>query len=509
VDPALCGRLIDELMEEHMAANNAKPKNAVIWNQRLSSERRKPKSKGESDEISSPFDLEDTRTQIERDFDRILFSTPVRRLADKTQVFPLDKNDSVRNRLTHSIEVSNLARSFGTTLCYSQSDIFKNVVDAQRNVPSLLAAIGLAHDLGNPPFGHQGETAIQHWFEENKGRIIPKATPNDLEYYEDFRLFEGNAQGFRLITRLQLLSDEYGLNLTYATLAAIMKYPTSSNHLDKKTAAKKKHGYFRSEEDIGKSVLKKVGLEPGKRHALAYIMEACDDIAYVVLDAEDTVKKGLASFPDLISYLKHHGKSDELIDFVARKSEKKHKAFSEGESDLSPAELNDISMQLFRVNAIGAMIREASKTFEENLDSFVQGVQKKPLLAISRAETLRKTLKEFALTHGYTHKSVLALELDGFNTISALMDMFWFSITAMAGKTLDEQNKQHPFARYVYTRISENYRRTFDSGSQNKKIPTWYYKCQLLTDMVSGMTDSYALSLYKDLINLQGECKLK
>lgn len=484
---------------------------AQLWRKRLSAERRKPKDKGlvESNETPSSTNLEDTRTQIERDFDRILFSSPVRRLADKTQVFPLDKNDSVRNRLTHSYEVSNLARSFGTTLCYSESAIFEGIEDAPRNVPSLLAAIGLAHDLGNPPFGHQGETAIQHWFVENKDRIIPKATTSDTEYYEDFRLFEGNAQGFRLITRLQLLNDIYGLNLTYATLAAIMKYPTSSNQLDKDIAAKKKHGFFRSEEEIAKEVLKKVGLEPGKRHALAYIMEACDDIAYVVLDAEDSVKKGLASFADLIAYLRQHEKNDALIKSVADKSESKHKEYREGTSKLSPAELNDISMQLFRVHAIGAMIREASKTFEDHLDSFIKGEQKKPLLAISKAEKLRKTLKEFSYTHGYTHKSVLALELEGFNTLRGLMDMLWFSINAMAGKSSDDQKKQHPFARYVYTRISENYRRTYDSGSQNKKIPPWYYKCQLLTDMVSGMTDSYALSLYKELLSLQGKCELK
>lgn len=493
-----------------MATQNNKEDFTSLWQKRLSSERRKPKGNLSAPKESPPSNnLEDTRTEIERDFDRILFSTPVRRLADKTQVFPLDKNDSVRNRLTHSYEVSNLARSFGTAICYSKAAIFNGIEDAERNVPSLLAAIGLAHDLGNPPFGHQGEIAIQHWFNANKKLIIPKAIKNYLELYKDFRLFEGNAQGFRLITRLQLLNDGYGLDLTYATLAAIMKYPTSSNQLNKNIAAKKKHGFFRSEEGIAKDVLKKVGLEPGRRHALAYIMEACDDIAYVVLDAEDSVKKGLASFTDLIAYLRHYEKKDALIKYVADESEGKHNQYREGESTLSPAELNDVSMQLFRAYAIGAMIREASKTFEEHLDSFINGIQKSPLLAISNAEKLRKTLKDFSYTHGYTHKSVLALELEGFNTINGLMDMLWFSINAMAGKSPEDQKKQPPFARYVYTRISENYRRTFDSGYESKKFPLWYYQCQLLTDMVSGMTDSYALNLNKELRSLQGECKLK
>lgn len=480
-----------------------------LWKKRLLAGRRKSKNKAEGgrEETTLPSDLAEVRTEIERDFDRILFSTPVRRLADKTQVFPLDRNDSVRNRLTHSYEVSNLARGFGTALCYSKSSTFTGIELATRDVPALLAATGLVHDLGNPPFGHQGETAIQHWFTENEKLISPAKKDDAL--YEDFRLFEGNAQAFRLVTRLQLLNDTYGLDLTYATLAAMMKYPTASNLRDKNVAAKKKHGFFRSEEEIALAVLKEVGLGLGERHPLAYIMEACDDIAYVVLDAEDSIKKGLASFADLISFLGHHGKDDELINLVSKLSQAKHLEYRESSSNLSPAELNDISMQRFRVFAIGAMIREASKTFEEHLDSFLLGHQKKPLLEISKAEKLRETLKSFSYTHGYTHKSVVALELEGFNTIRGLMDMLWFGIDAMAGKSKSQQGKQHPFAKYVFTRISENYRRIFESGKESGKFPLWYYKCQLLTDMVSGMTDSYAGYLYKELKSLQGDCDLK
>lgn len=477
-----------------------------VWKARLNSERRKPADDGGKNE-GSVYD--DTRTQIERDFDRILFSTPLRRLADKTQVFPLDKNDSVRNRLTHSYEVSNLARSIGVALCHSSSAPLPPVTDISRNVPSLLAAIGLVHDLGNPPFGHQGESAIQHWFSKNEKKI----NVDDDEYQEwfkDFTLFEGNAQGFRLVTRLQLLNDEYGLNLTYATLAAMMKYPTSSGQLDSNKAARKKHGYFRSEEFIAKQILEKVGLKEGLRHPLAYLMEACDDIAYVVLDAEDSVKKGLASFPDLIAFLQHHGRGDELVQSVVTASNSKYQGYLSNIEQLSPAELNDISMQRFRVYAIGAMIREATKTFEENMPSFVDGTAEKPLLESSKAEKLRKGLKDFSFKHGYTHKSVLALELQGFNTLGGLMDMLWFSIDSMAGKTVKQQKGEHPFAKYVFTRISENYRRIFDkSRTEQSKIPAWYHKCQLLTDMVSGMTDSYALGLYEELKQLQGSCKFE
>lgn len=203
------------------------------------------------------------RTPFERDFDRILFSTPVRRLADKTQVFPLEKHDSVRTRLTHSHEVSNLARSIGTRLV-AQTDIFSDIEQPLRTVPPLLAAAGLAHDLGNPPFGHQGENAIRSWFKDRRESGIFTGIEQE-KHTSDFLVFEGNAQMLRLLTKLQLKSDDYGLDLTYATLATLLKYPTSS--WDSKAADKakaptsfgasvpsalsaKKPGFFASEEAI-------------------------------------------------------------------------------------------------------------------------------------------------------------------------------------------------------------------------------------------------------------------
>jgi dGTPase len=226
----------------------------------------------------------------------------------------------------------------------------------------LLAAVGLVHDLGNPPFGHQGEVAIQSWFKDYEGDVLSRLSTEQQK--QDFKKFEGNAQGFRLVTRLQLLNDNFGLDLTYATLAAMMKYPTCSDQTNKARAATKKHGFFASEQEIAERVLERTGLELGKRHAAAYIMEACDDIAYVVLDVEDAVKKGLASFPDLMAYLRCHGKHA-IVEKLIRDSEEKHEAYRRN-STLSPDELNDVSMQRFRVFAIGTMVRAATKTFIEN-----------------------------------------------------------------------------------------------------------------------------------------------
>jgi dGTPase len=178
------------------------------------------------------------RTETERDYDRILFSTPVRRLADKTQVFPLEKNDSVRNRLTHSHEVATLARSVGVALV-NHTNIFNGVEDAHRNVPAMLAAIGLAHDLGNPPFGHQGEKAIAGWFHDHP-HILSEGNCLTPRMQRDFTAFEGNAQTLRIVSRLQLPHDTGSLNLTLGTLGALMKYTVGSEKTGNESASTKK-----------------------------------------------------------------------------------------------------------------------------------------------------------------------------------------------------------------------------------------------------------------------------
>jgi len=477
------------------------------WNKLLCPGRRKSESKkqspGETNGLKAEKPNVEMRTEIERDYDRILFSTPVRRLADKTQVFPLEKNDSVRTRLTHSHEVSNLARSFGTALAFDH-DIAKDVVKVQRNLPALLAAIGLCHDLGNPPFGHQGESAIQSWFADHK-EVVLKPLEDNKQHVLDFEKFEGNAQSFRLITRLQLLYDDFGLDLTYATLAALMKYPVGSDKTNKGSAATKKYGFFASEQSIAERALEQTGLCVGKRHALAYVMEACDDIAYVVMDIEDAVKKGLASFSDLAAYLQHSAPDDEMVKKVVKESLEKHEEYRKSKYLLSPAELNDVSMQRFRVAAIGEMIRDATQTFVNHSAEFVDGTSTKGLMECSNAERLRKLLKDFGLKHAYTHRSVLTVELQGYNVLRSLMDMFWAAIVDREVCNEPGSSRRDPFTKFVYGRISENYRRVFENPSEDSKLlPMRYRECQLLTDMVSGMTDSFAMDLCKELQSLKG-----
>jgi len=422
------------------------------------------------------------RTELERDYDRILFATPTRRLADKTQVFPMEENDSIRTRLTHSHEVSNLARSIGVRLAFENAEkVFGSKheeLQVKRNVPSMLAAVGLAHDLGNPPFGHQGEVSMQQWFIENESIL------KDVDV--DFLKFDGNAQTFRLLTRLQVLNDQFGLNLTLGTLAALIKYP--SVYGSGKMGGFKKYGVFQSEKAIINDVWEHTGLEEGVRHPLAYVMEACDDIAYSIIDAEDTVKKGYASFYDLMDYLKSFDKNDEVIKAVIKASKKKNKKFKK--EILSSHELDDISMQMFRVKAITEMVQSATKTFVENVDKMLDGSIEPgfELIKNSKSAQLCKAAKAFDFRYGFQHKDVLKLELQGNNYIKSMMTMLWKGIST------DGDHNDNPFERFAFEEISENYRRVYQDSYK-----TDYCKYQLLCDAVSGMTESHLIKKHDEL----------
>lgn len=467
----------------------------LSWEKLLNAARRKDRARQLA--VAAEADKDAVRTEFERDYDRILFSAPVRRLGDKTQVFPLEPLDSIRTRLTHSHEVSNLARSIGIKLAY-RSDILPRALLPERNAPALLAAIGLAHDLGNSPFGHQGEESVRSWFLHHREKIFPQtsAAPLTLAMQNDFLKFDGNSQTFRLVSRLQILNDNFGLNLAYGTLAALLKYTVSSDKAEKgaSNASARKHGFFQSEQTIVREVWQETGLSEGVRHPFTFIMEACDDMAYSVLDTEDAVKKGLVSFSDVMTCLKHGCKGDSSAEQVVGKAESKHAEYRQ--ESLSPPELNDVSMQMFRVYAIAQMVSDITVEFERRVQDMLTGEYTGELMADSACANLCQTLKDFALAHAFRHKSVLATELRGHNVLIGLMDLLWEAITDRVDENDVASKRRTPFARYAYGRISENYRRIFEASSD---LPIRYREAQLLTDMISGMTDSYALSLYDEL----------
>ena len=472
------------------------------WNKLLNPERCKALDRKKSIYNS----ITDHRTSHERDFDRAVFCTPVRRLKDKTQVFPLDMHDGVRTRLTHSMEVSNLARSMGTAVAALVSGI-SSVKDAQRNVPALLATIALVHDLGNPPFGHQGEVAIRSWVEDNEGRIKAEAKREfNRDLLKDFLLFEGNAQGFRILTRLQHQDHKGGMRLTASTLRAFMKYPWQSDAV-KGDGKVKKFGVFKSEMDVFEWCSKETGLSQGIRHPLSYLMEVCDDIAYSVLDIEDAVKKEIVSAAELAAFLgnslpfKKDVRAEELLsqykddrDWLNELRMPDGKG-RDGKTPLASKEIRDSQIDLLRSYAIGLMVSDAIDRFVELEGNNEFQALKKGIAEDFKSTGLVEALKGFAALRVYSHPSVLKAELQGHRVIPRLMTAMWDAVVK------HHHGTQTKIDEYVLSIMSPNYVRVYRQ-SEDLGLPLWYRQVQLVCDQVCGMTDSYALRCYEDLETL-------
>lgn len=289
------------------------------WDQLLCEERQRTHS------ISN---TSDTRNEFQKDYHRIICSASFRRLQDKTQVFPLDNSDFVRTRLTHSLEVSSFAKSLGqTAFQYLINNKRYNDINfaIKEKCCSILECAGLLHDIGNPPFGHFGEESIRNWFKENIGEFEYNKTKIDKyldeQMINDLFNFEGNAQALRLLTKLHFLVDQNGMNLTYALLNTLIKYPVSSIEIDKDSEDIKYHkmGYYFAEKDLFEKITKSTGAV-GCRYPLTFLLEAADDIAYKTADIEDAVKKGIISYDLLLSELKNN----KYVDKCSSKDEVTH-----------------------------------------------------------------------------------------------------------------------------------------------------------------------------------------
>lgn len=389
------------------------------WKQLLNAERpRKSTSQG------------DHRDQFERDYDRAIFSTPVKRLQDKAQVFPLEPIDSVRTRLTHSLEVSSVARGLamaaGKWLLKNDQN-FEEGMD--RQIEAIAATCGLIHDLGNPPFGHAGEAAIQQWFHRTFSKdetvcdsLIKRL--GDKQRVDDFLLFEGNAQTMRLVTKLQVLADFHGLNLTYGTLSAACKYTASSLEADDEGQdhAKSKPGYFASEWDLISDIRIKTGTG-GARHPLTFLIEAADDIVYSVADLEDGIKKGIMSWSSVEQILKEHG------GVVAPEILKSKDAILAAGRESVPNDLpDDRHASAFRTAAIGRFVRDCLDVFtdSDNYKSIMDGTFDGELIKESKSRDVVKCLKkEIGAKRIYATAPNLKLELMGREILQDLMSFFW------------------------------------------------------------------------------------
>lgn len=442
----------------------------------------------------------DLRTEFEKDYHRIIGSASFRRLQDKTQVFPLDKSDFIRTRLTHSLEVSSFGKSLGQNIgeCIIKEGKDSSFTRKSRDaVCDILQCAGLLHDIGNPPFGHFGETVIREFFIEKfneltfEGKKLTEVLDDVMQ--QDFYHFEGNTQALRVVSKLHFLVDEHGMNLTKGLLATIIKYPVASTEINKKSGniKDKKMGFYYADKEIFDEIQSSCKTY-GARHPLAYVLEAADDIAYKTADIEDAIKKGCISYKELLEELKNHSEDSskeyqKCIGILERKYEKALKMDYENPGQYA--------VQNWLVNVQGMLISAATKSFMDNYDAIMQGTYTKELLAETGMEHMSFMLSDIAMRYAFNSGSILKLEVAAQTILRFLLDKF-----VDAAIYYDTEHKQNAVQKKLMDLISENYKRIYETYSKEKsEKEKLYLRLLLVTDFVCGMTDSYAKTLYQEL----------
>ncbi len=455
------------------------------WKNLLSDKRFRERSKRDPLDARNPF---------EDDFSRIVFSSAFRRLQDKTQVFPLERDSLVRTRLTHSMEVSNIGRSIGLSVERKLVKDAKLSEEHRGHIPSILAVAGLVHDLGNPPYGHYGEEAFRKFYGCKREAL--KELGLSEGQLRDLTFFDGNVQTFRYLTKLHYLKDEFSYNLSFPTLASTIKYPVSSSEGNRKDGdvARKKFGYFCSESEGFSRIWKHLSIPENKRHPLTFLLEAADDIAYSANDLEDAVRKKIINSTTFL---------EKLEDFLDKNTVSEDDPLRGVHSRCVEIRKNDRSIiencivEKFRLEAHAEMIKSVVEAFtnQENYERIMEGGLTSELLMVSRARSIRQFFESFANKHVFSSNDVLMLELMGEEVISGLLEQFFETVKADR-KDL-EKTKSKPGK--LYRLISEDLRFLHEEYS-NKDA---FAGICLINDYICGMTDSYALRTYRKLVGIE------
>ncbi len=424
-------------------------------------------------------DIAEYRSVFQRDYDRLIFSAPFRRLQNKTQVFPLPGSIFVHNRLTHSLEVASVGRSLGNDAARRLMELHPDLEEKQLSqLGTITSAACLAHDLGNPPFGHSGEKAIATFFSEGKGRRFQKMLEDEVGQeragilWNDIIRYDGNANAFRLLTHQYEGRREGGYVMTYSTLASIVKYPHSSVMCGKKN----KFGFFESELDTYRQVAHHLGLKCFEddgfrmryaRYPLAYFVEAADDICYEIMDIEDAYKLHLVT-ADKTKEL--------LLNF-----------FEPGQRDTIENSYPDVTdpherIIYIRSCVINAIEQECVRVFIDNEDSILEGEFEGSLVKHMEPhmyEALER-IADFAAAHVYRSREVLDIELAGYRIIDTLLELFTDAI--------EEPGKA--YSKLLINRVPSQYQ---------VNAPTVHGRLVGVLDYITGMTDIYALDLYRKI----------
>lgn len=453
-------------------------------------------------------------SELEKDYQAIISSVAFRRLQDKTQVFPLDKSDFVRTRLTHSMEVSTIARQLGimvtqNTSKYLQKDFSENE-EVGKAVPVILSCAGLLHDLGNPPFGHFGETVIGEWFQnefENPRFVFRDRPVKEIlneQMKQDLIHFEGNAQALRILSKIKNNQSGYDVNLSFGVLNTLIKYPTDSIHFNKKDQDIKRHklGYFYSEREIAEKICEATGTfdKEFHRHPLVYLMEAADDIAYSTADLEDALQKGKFSIHEFLDYY-----NEETAKIQNKDHQKYTKIlFEELVEQLTEnggtKEGNLVAFQKWMETVRKWFMYVASFGFSRSYEEIMKGEYRQDLFYQTNHQETIEILKGAMKRFVYDDTEILKLELSAKKILSSLMDDLVYAVLYLDeepfqfGKTKTDQKLLHI--------ISENYIEDYRHAKTDNETENLYLRFLIVTDFLSGMTDSYAKNLYQELNGL-------
>jgi dGTPase len=440
------------------------------------------------------------RSIYRRDFDRIIFSSAFRRLQNKTQVFPLPGSIFVHNRLTHSLEVSSVGRSLAAIAGeFIVSKYQAELTPESRefylhDLQDVIASACLCHDIGNPSFGHSGEDAIAEYFREKEPDNAFKAAFSG-QHWADLVNFEGNANAIRCLTSEQSGKEPGGLGLTYSTLASIIKYPCESLAIDKTVVYRKKFGYLQADKNIFRKIaaetgMKKVsvsGTQPTElnldiyyRHPFVWLVEAADDICYNIIDLEDAHRLRIIEhdecvgiFLQLLNELPKKGGAGTM-----RKIEKR----------LSDTEDKNAQISYLRAKSINSLIYRTGELFGENLDKILSGTLNRSLYGLIKANNPSLAfIEKFSVENIYNHRSVVEIENAGYNVMRELLQHF-------IPPVLKPENQRRKMEDKAVKLIPHQF--LFDTEEP-------YMKVLGVIDYISGMTDNYAVDLYKRIKGIE------
>ena len=453
--------------------------------------------------------------ELASDRGRIIYSAPFRRLSQKAQVFPLESNAAVRNRITHSLEVSDVGRWIAYYV--TKSLIENNRIDPSLQLPIIYATENacLLHDIGNPPFGHFGEAAIKDWFNRNwkdsykESKGIQEVQDNDKinEHIHDFLEFDGNPQGLRIMLRLQRDKDKFGLNLTYTTILSFIKYTRSTTERAER-GLKKKPGYFETERNIVRQLKADLGIDVNARFPLTYIMEAADDIAYCMSDIEDGIEKNVITVQEFFMELKEEW--DKIKDANDSAFFPLGEVTSPEDDDLKDIRKAKRKFFDFKTSYSRAAIEKAKTKFLEHFNEVMTGSLTALFQDDSEEGRAIKCIKNVARRKLFRAPEAENPELAGYKIIAGLLDSFKPLLncsTENFNKLLSGRNDPPKLAGQgldlhwrLFNKLPKKHLHAYEdqlTEFADGELQEWHLRAHLVVDFVAGMTDRFALELFQ------------